>query len=113
MPNLIFDAADLAVVEDFNLIGLSRGMLAKHMLDAGHGQFINSIRPWVAFKRGKSVVKVDARKTSQICPDCGQVKKKKLSERIHQCDCGCVIQRDIASAIVIRNRYLGCGAHSE
>ncbi len=31
------DAADVIVVEDLNLIGLSRGMLGKHMLDAGHG----------------------------------------------------------------------------
>ncbi|WP_244348361.1 RNA-guided endonuclease InsQ/TnpB family protein [Thermostichus vulcanus] len=32
--------ADVIVVEDLNLINLSRGMLGKHMLDAGHGQFL-------------------------------------------------------------------------
>ncbi|WP_233838461.1 helix-turn-helix domain-containing protein [Thermosynechococcus sichuanensis] len=45
------DGADVIVVEDLNLIGLSRGMLAKHMLDAGHGQVLNSVLPWVAFKQ--------------------------------------------------------------
>ena len=73
----IFDNADIAVVEDLNLMGLCRSMLAKHMLDAGHGQFINTILPWVALKRGKSAVKVDARQTSQLCPECGRIKKKK------------------------------------
>ena len=46
------DDADVVVVEKLNLIGLSRGFLGKHMLDAGHGQFLNQILPWVCFKRG-------------------------------------------------------------
>ena len=37
---------------------------------------------------------------SQLCV-CGVRKKKKLSERLHECDCGCVAQRDVLSA------YLG------
>ncbi|MFZ5992980.1 MAG: zinc ribbon domain-containing protein [Deinococcota bacterium] len=39
--------------------------------------------------------------TSQICPQCGRVKKKELSERIHACECGCVLDRDVAAAKVI------------
>ncbi len=33
----------------YYLIGLSRGLLGKHMLDAGHGQFLHCVLPWVAF----------------------------------------------------------------
>lgn len=39
-------------------------------------------------------------KPSQRCPDCWEVKPKTLAERIHQCPCGCVEDRDVASAKV-------------
>ena len=79
------DRGDVIVVEELNLIGLSRGILGKHMLDAGHGQFMNQILPWVCFKRGKGYLKVDARGTSQECPDCGHAAKKVLADRWHDC----------------------------
>jgi putative transposase len=99
------DGADVIVIEDLNLIGLSRGMLGKHMLDAGHGQFLNSVLPWVGFKRGKAVVKQKAAGTSQECPDCGEAVRKALKTRWHDCPCGCSMPRDIASGLVLRNRF--------
>lgn len=101
------DAGDTVVVEDLNLIGLSRGMLGKHMLDAGHGQFLHQILPWVCLKRGKALLEVKAAGTSQECPDCGQAVSKSLSERWHHCSCGSSMPRDVASGIVIRNRAVG------
>lgn len=100
------DQADVIVVEQLNLIGLSRGMLGKHMLDAGHGQFLNSVLPWVTFKRGKGVAAEDARGSSQKCPDCGAQVKKNLSDRWHHCSWGCSIPHDVASGIVLQNRLL-------
>jgi putative transposase len=99
--------ADVVVVEKLNLTGLSRGFLAKQMLDAGHGQFLNGILPWVCFKRDRALVSVPAAGTSQECPECAQVVKKALSERWHRCDCGCALPRDVASARVIRDRAVG------
>jgi putative transposase len=99
------DGADVIVVEDLNLIGLSRGILGKHMLDAGHGQFLNSVLPWVGFKRGKAVVKEKAAGSSQECPDCGEPVRKALKTRWHECPCGCSMPRDIASGLVLRNRF--------
>ena len=101
------DAADVVAVEHLNLVGLSRGFLGKHMLDAGHGQFLNGILPWVCFKRGKALVSVPAAGTSQECPQCERVARKNISERWHQCECGCSMPRDVASAIVIKNRAAG------
>ncbi|MGI8936176.1 MAG: RNA-guided endonuclease InsQ/TnpB family protein [Phormidesmis sp.] len=101
------DAADVVVVEDLNLIGLSRGFLGKHMLDAGHGQFLNQILPWVCFKRGKGYLKEPAAGTSQECPQCGAKVRKGIGDRWHHCECGCSMPRDIASGIVIKQRALG------
>ena len=105
------DTAAVIVVEDLNLIGLSRGIVGKHMLDAGHGQFLNSVLPWVGFKRGKAVVKENAGGTSQECPDCGDAVRKSLSTRWHECPCGSSMPRDVASGLVLQNRFLGRGAH--
>ncbi|MGB3496572.1 MAG: transposase [Elainellaceae cyanobacterium] len=105
------DGADVIVVEDLNLIGLSRGMLGKQMLDAAHGQFLHSVLPWVGFKLGKAVVKEKAAGTSQECPDCGETVRKALAVRWHECGCGCSMPRDIASGLVLRNRFKGRGAH--
>ncbi|MEM6453201.1 MAG: transposase, partial [Cyanobacteria bacterium P01_D01_bin.105] len=102
--HVLCDGADVVVVEDLNLTGLSRGFLSKHMLDAGHGQFLNQILPWVCMKRGVGFVKVPAAGTSQDCPQCGARRKKILSDRWHRCECGCSLPRDVASGMVIRQR---------
>ena len=102
------DRGETIAVEQLNLIGLSRGFLGKHMLDAGHGQFLNQILPWVCFKRGVAYQKEDARGTSQECPDCGATVSKILKDPWHECqNCGSSKPRDVASAQVIRNRAVG------
>lgn len=40
-------------------------------------------------------------KLSQTC-QCGRVKKKKLSQRVHECECGVVAQRDLYSAFLAK-----------
>jgi len=101
------DQGETIGVEKLDLIGLSRSFLGKHMLDAGHGQFLNQILPWVCFKRGVAYRKEDARGTSQECPDCGATVSKTLKDRWHKCqNCGSSKPRDVASAQVIRNRVI-------
>jgi hypothetical protein len=41
-------------------------------------------------------------KLSQTC-QCGRVAKKKLSERVHRCECGVVAQRDLYSAFLAKH----------
>jgi putative transposase len=100
-------------VEDLNLVGLSRGMLGKHCLDAGFGQFFNILEQ-TCFKRDVYFQKVDARKTSQICPNCGiETGKKELSERTHVCsNCGYTTDRDVAAAQVVAIRGLAAVGHT-
>ncbi|MFQ4143445.1 transposase [Chlorogloeopsis sp. ULAP02] len=113
LSHQICNDAGMVFLEDLNLVGLSRGMLGKHCLDAGFGQFFNILEQ-TCFKRGVYFQKVDSRKTSQICPSCGiETGKKELSERTHVCShCGYTTDRDIAAAQVVLNRGLAAVGHT-
>lgn len=93
-------------VEDLNINGLARGMLAKHVNDAAWAQLVSMIA-YKAERAGCEFVKVDPRGTSQECPECGATRAKTLAEREHSCDCGCVLDRDVAAAMVVHFRAFG------
>jgi putative transposase len=98
------DAGDMVFMEDLDYRTSAKGMFGKHMLDAAFGQF-RSIVKYVCWKRGKFFSEVDARGTSQQCPECGGEVKKDLSVRIHDCiNCGYKTDRDVAAGQNIRNR---------
>jgi putative transposase len=98
------DAGDMVFMEDLDFRIMAKGFLGKHMLDGGFGHFRNIVQ-YVCQKRDKFFVVVDARGTSQTCPECGAKVKKDLSIRIHHCpECGYTTDRDVASGQVIRNR---------
>jgi putative transposase len=99
-------------VEELNIKGLARGMHAKHVHDASWAQLI-SMLDYKAAKAGGAVVKVDPRGTSQECPQCGQIAVKVLDEREHICDCGSVLDRDVASAKVVHYRAFGFRARND
>jgi putative transposase len=93
----------LIVVEKLNIKGLASGMFAKQVHDVAWGR-LNQFLDYKAAKAGGRRVGVGPNFTSQECPDCGAIKRKDLSERIHRCPCGCVKPRDVASAEVILGR---------
>ncbi len=98
------DGADIVFMEDLDYTITAKGMLGKHMLDGGFGQF-RSLVKYVCWKRGKFFAEVSARGTSQECPECGAQVRKDLSVRVHHCpECGYTTDRDVASSQVIRNR---------
>jgi putative transposase len=90
-------------VENLNIRGLARGMLSREVNDAAWAQLI-SMLVYKAAKAGGQVIKVDPRGTSQTCPECGTIKAKTLSERVHRCECGCVMDRDVAAAKIVHIR---------
>jgi len=55
---------------------------------------------------GKRVIRIDESYTTQRCSICGKLKKRSLSERIIQCDCGNHLDRDLNSAINIMIKFL-------
>lgn len=94
------------VVEDLNIKGLSRGILAKSVHDAGWGLFLEKLA-YKAESAGREFIKVDPRGTSQTCT-CGNKVPKKLSQRQHLCtECGLSQGRDHTSAQVILQRGVG------
>jgi putative transposase len=107
IAHLLCDQAQTIFVEDLNLVGLSGGILGKHCLDAGWGQFFKILEQ-CCFKRSVYFQKVNSTKTSQICPNCQtQTGKKDLSERVHVCkNCGYTTDRDVAAAQIVCQRGL-------
>ncbi len=98
------EVGDMVFMEDLDYRTSAKGFLGKHMLDAGFGQF-RTIVKYVCWKRGKFFAEVDARGTSQECPECGTEVKKDLDVRIHHCpNCNYTTDRDVGAGQVIRNR---------
>lgn len=74
--------------------------LNKSILDAGWSTLTEMVSVKAAWA-GRTVIFVNPSKTSQTCPNCGTIRKKTLDERWHSCACGCELDRDTASALVI------------
>lgn len=98
------NASDMVFMEDLDYTVMAKGMFGKQMLGGGFGAF-RTIVKYVCWKRDKFFGAVNARGTSQECPECGATVKKDLSVRVHSCpECGFTTDRDVASGLVIRNR---------
>lgn len=74
--------------------------LAKSIMDAGWGYFMNRLHAKAA-EAGRVVVGVDPVYTSQTCSSCGQrfPEHIDLSVRTVSCPCGLVLDRDVNAAI--------------
>ena len=105
LAHSLCEEAGMMFVEDIDCRVWAKGMLSKHTLDAGLGQFV-SILQWVCWKRGVYFDRVNKDYTSQVCPQCDtHTGKKELKDRVHSCpECGYTTHRDVAAAQVIRNR---------
>jgi putative transposase len=101
------------VVENLNVKGLAKGILSKQVHDASWSTFFQFLS-YKAEDAGRKVIGVDARYTSQTCPNCGNKKKKSLSERKHKCEkCGYTTHRDTAAAQVILGRMAPSFANTQ
>lgn len=96
---------DLIAIENLNVKGLARGMLARDVNDAGWASFTTLLAE-KAEKAARVLVKVDPRYTSQACSACGVIVPKPLKQRTHRCDCGAVLDRDHNAALNILRRAI-------
>lgn len=103
------------LVDQYGLIGIENltlefmthhPRLALSAHDASLGLF-QQLLVYKAEEAGTEVIAVKPQYTSQCCSTCGELVKKDLSVRIHQCPhCGLSIDRDINAAINILNLAL-------
>lgn len=96
------DQYDTLYFEDLNLQGM-KALWGRKVSDLGFASFL-SILEWVAFKRGKQVIKIDRfLPTTKTCSGCGQKHNLTLRDRVLACDCGLTIDRDHNAAINIKH----------
>ncbi|MEM9925912.1 MAG: transposase [Cyanobacteria bacterium P01_D01_bin.50] len=98
---------DVIAYEDLNVRNMVKNhCLAKSINDVAWKLF----RQWLEYfsqKYGRLAIAVKPHYTSQICSNCGVKVKKTLSQRTHNCKCGCILQRDVNAAINILERARG------
>ena len=82
---------------------LGNRWLAKSMQEQTWGKFATLLNE-KAESAGVTVAAIDPKGTSQECSSCGAEVKKDLSTRVHRCNCGLVLDRDINAAINILHR---------
>lgn len=100
LAHRLCDEYDVMVFEDLNLQGM-KALWGRKVSDLGFAQFV-TILEWVAFKRGKRVIKIDRfAPTTKVCSACGQRHDLTLRDRMLHCDCGLVIDRDHNAALNI------------
>lgn len=98
---------DVVCVEKLNIKGMVKNhCLALSINDSAWGLLFQLLE-YKLQTLAKSFIQVEAKYTSQICPRCGAVAKKSLSQRTHYCpECLYTDDRDVASGHVILARGL-------
>jgi putative transposase len=103
LTNKIRSKSDIAKFEKLSYKGWQKNF-GKSIGKAAPGMFISMLKNKFSSTGGR-VVEIDAYKaklTSGGCPMCGRPSKKALWERIHKCECGYEMQRDLTSALLAK-----------
>lgn len=94
--------------EQLNIKGMMQNgypRLATSIGDVAWRQFITFTKN-KAENAGSTMVMVDPKNTTQECSRCGTIVRKEPKDRIHECSCGLVVDRDENAAINILRRGL-------
>jgi putative transposase len=92
--------------EQLNILGLAKTRLAKSILDAGWGKFLDIVNLKAANAGGAGLPQ-NPYKSSIECSDCGVEVPKTLFQRWHNCSCGASYCRDHNAARNIKHRAVG------
>jgi putative transposase len=108
--NSLVNRYGVICAEDLSIPEMLRSRkFSRSISDAAWGGFLIRLQH-KAENAGVRFVKVDARGTSQTCPQCQGRVPKELKDRKHKCPhCGIELHRDHASAVVILQRGTGAG----
>ncbi|KEZ91323.1 RNA-guided endonuclease InsQ/TnpB family protein, partial [Lacrimispora celerecrescens] len=97
---------DAVCIEDLNMQGMSQSLnFGKSVYDNGWGIF-TSLLDYKLSEQGKKLIKIDKwYPSSKTCSCCGKVKEElSLSERMYQCECGFICDRDVNAARNIKEQ---------
>ena len=102
---IIVETYDKIVFEKLQIQNMVQNKhLAKSISDAGWYQLMEMTK-FKAEWAGKVVLLVAAHNTTQLCSRCGEIVKKSLAVRMHNCPvCGLILDRDHNAAINILNK---------
>ena len=94
---------DVICVEDLNVAGMLKNRkLSKAVADVGIFELNRQIE-YKAEWYGKQVVKISRWfPSTKTCNSCGNIRIMKLSQRVYECECGLIIDRDLNAAINIK-----------
>jgi len=94
---------DVICIEDLNVSGMMKNRkLSKAVADVGIFE-LNRQLNYKAQWCGKQVVKISRWEPStKTCSACGNIRIMKLSQRVYECECGLVLDRDLNAAINIK-----------
>ena len=94
---------DVICVEDLNVAGMLKNRkLSKAVADVGIFELNRQIE-YKAEWYGKQVVKISRWfPSTKTCSSCGNIRIMKLSQRVYECECGLIIDRDLNAAINIK-----------
>jgi putative transposase len=100
--NVVMLLGTIFCFEKLSYKGWQKGWFGKSVNRNAPGQFIARLKH-KAGSASAEIVEIEPRenKLSQRC-HCGRIKKKKLSERVHECECGVYAQRDLYSGYLAR-----------
>lgn len=102
LAHRLCDEYDTLYFEDLNLAGM-KAMWGRKVSDLAFGEFLDILQ-WVALKRGKPVIKIGRFvPTTKVCSGCGVKHNLTLRDRVMQCACGLVMDRDHNAAINIKS----------
>ncbi len=100
------DEYDLIVAEKIEPLNMVHDRRLSRAISDASWSSLNQKLAYKAERAGKLFVQIDPRGTSQICPNCGRIAAKTLSQRVHDCPCGYKDDRDHASSLVILEKGL-------
>ena len=101
---ILINNFDAIILEDLNMKNMSQCLhFGKSVHDNGWGMFTVFLQ-YKANLEGKQVIKINKwYPSSKTCSNCGNIKTDlKLSDRIYECDCGLIINRDYNASINIK-----------
>ena len=103
LTSKLINEHDVVAVENLNVSGMVKNRkLSKAVSDIGMFELKRQLE-YKAIWYGKTIVQIDRWfPSTKLCSSCGQIHQMKLSDRIMNCDCGLVLDRDHNAAINIK-----------